>query len=127
MVISTKTVGPAVTDESMDIAPEWQMNPSNTSIQGHREDGRTIAIHSLCVLPAFQGRGLGKTIMKSYQQRMETSGVADRIALLSHDHLGRMYEGMGFQAKGKSNVRFAGGGWNSLVKEISILSAISTD
>lgn len=111
----------------MDIAPDWQMNSSSTSIQGHREDGRTIAIHSLCVLPAFQGRGLGKTIMKSYQQRMETSGVADRIALLSHDHLARMYEGMGFQAKGKSNVRFAGGGWNSLVKEILILSAISTD
>lgn len=52
---------------------------------------------------------------------METSGIADRIALLAHDHLVEMYEGMGFEGKGKSNVRFAGGGWNSLVSEISFL------
>ena len=54
--------------------------------------------------------------MKSYQQRMETCGIADRIALLAHDHLVPMYEGMGYDTKGKSNVRFAGGGWNDLVR-----------
>ena len=124
MVISAKTTGPAVTDESMDVPPDWEMNRSSTSIYGHREDGRTIAIHSLGVLPALQGRGLGKTIMKSYQQRMESSGIADRVALLAHDHLVQMYEGMGFEVKGKSDVRFAGGGWNSLVSEISFLSGI---
>ena len=122
MVISTKTVGSSVTDGSMDIAPNWETNPSNTSIHGHREDGRTIAIHSLCVLPAFQGKGLGKTLMKSYQQRMETSGIADRMALLAHDHLVQMYEGLGFEGKGKSDVRFAGGGWNSLVSALPFLS-----
>ena len=52
---------------------------------------------------------------------METSGIADRIALLAHDHLVDMYEGMGFDSAGKSNVRFAGGGWNDLVSEISCL------
>ena len=123
MVISTKTIGPSVTDGSMEIAPDWEINPSNTSIHGHREDGRTIAIHSLCVLPAFQGKGLGKTIMKSYQQRMETSGIAGRIALLAHDHLVQMYEGLGFEGRGKSDVRFAGGGWNDLVRAIPFLPA----
>ena len=53
--------------------------------------------------------------MKSYQQRMETSGIADRLALLAHDHLVPMYEGLGFEGRGKSDVRFAGGGWNNLV------------
>ena len=53
---------------------------------------------------------------------METSGIADRIALLAHDHLVDMYEGMGFDGAGKSNVRFAGGGWNDLVSEIPSLS-----
>lgn len=122
--MSTKTIGPTVTDESMDVAPNWKMKPSNTSIHGHREDGRTIAIHSLSVLPVFQGRGLGKTIMKSYLQRMETSGIADRVALLAHDHLLEMYEGMGLEGKGKSDVRFAGGGWNNVVWEISFFSAL---
>ena len=115
-----------VTDESMGIAPNWKINPSNATIHGHREDGRTIAIHSLSVLPAFQGRGLGKTIMKSYQQRMETSGVADRISLLAHSHLVEMYEGLGFEGKGKSDVRFAGGGWNDLVSHVSLLLVVSS-
>ena len=53
--------------------------------------------------------------MKSYEQRMETSGIADRIALLAHDHLVKMYEGLGFENRGKSNAKFGGGGWNSLV------------
>lgn len=62
--------------------------------------------------------------MKSYQQRMETSGVADRVTLLAHDHLMQMYEGLGFEAKGKSDVRFGGGGWNSMVSDISFLSGV---
>lgn len=62
--------------------------------------------------------------MKSYQQRMETSGIADRIALLAHDYLMEMYEGMGFEGNGKSNVRFAGGGWNNLVNKISFLAGV---
>ena len=53
--------------------------------------------------------------MKSYQQRMETSGIADRIALLAHDHLMKMYKDMGFEDRGKSEVKFGGGGWNDLV------------
>ena len=53
---------------------------------------------------------------------METSGIADRIALLAHDHLVEMYEGMGFEGAGKSNVRFAGGGWNDLVRETPFLA-----
>lgn len=46
---------------------------------------------------------------------METSGIADRVALLAHEHLIRMYEGMGFVDKGKSAVKFGGGGWTDLV------------
>lgn len=63
--------------------------------------------------------------MRSYNQRMETSGVADRIALLAHDHLVGMYKDLGFQDKGKSEVRFAGGGWNSLVSEMVSLSRVT--
>ena len=62
--------------------------------------------------------------MKSYQQRMETSGIADRIALLAHDHLVQMYEGMGYDTKGKSDVRFGGGGWNDLVRRFDFLSGL---
>lgn len=123
MVIATKTVNRSVTDESMEIPPRWQDAASarDTNVHGHQENGRTIAIHSLGVLPAYQRRGLAKTLMKSYEQRMETSGIADRIALLAHDHLLRMYEEMGFEDRGKSDVKFGGGGWNNMVRQASDL------
>ncbi|MCJ1450961.1 hypothetical protein MMC28_001295 [Mycoblastus sanguinarius] len=121
MIIATKTSSGSITDESMEYPPDWQSTHSTPQeARGHQEAGRTICIQTLGVLPAYQGRGLGKTIMKSYQQRMETSGIADRIALLAHDHLVKMYsEGMGFEDRGKSDVKFGGGGWNSLIYEFT--------
>jgi len=116
MIIATKTTAISVTDESMEFPPDCHSGRGpQQEIRGHQEHGRTIGVHSLGVLPAYQRRGLVKTIMKSYQQRMETSGIADRIALLAHEHLVRMYEGLGFEDKGKSTVKFGGGGWNNLV------------
>lgn len=120
MIIATKTTSPAVTDASIDFPPNWQHPSSAASSpgpdpRGHHENGRTIALHTLAVLPAFQGRGLARTIMKSYEQRMETSGIADRIALLAHEPLVPMYVGMGFEDRGKSECTFGGGGWNRLV------------
>lgn len=87
-VIATKCVSTTVTDESMDYPSDWRSRGVSLSErQGHQEHGRTIAIHSLAALPEFKGRGLGKIVMRSYMQRMESSGIADRIVLLAHDHL----------------------------------------
>lgn len=52
-------------------------------------------------------------------QRMETSGIADRIALLAHDHLVKYYEALGFRNVGKSQASFGGGGWNDLIYDVS--------
>ena len=116
MIIATKTSAPYLTDESLEYPPNWTTQPSSPEeTRGHQEHGQTICIHTLGVLPAYQGRGLAKTIMKSYQQRMETSGIAERIALLAHEHLVKMYETLGFVDKGRSPVKFSGGGWTNLV------------
>ena len=85
---------------------------------GHHTLGRTITIHSVCVLPQFQGCGLGKMVLRSYIQRMETSGIADRAALLAHPELIPWYMGLGFQNRGASKVQFGGGGWHDLVRGI---------
>ncbi|KAL9003121.1 MAG: hypothetical protein Q9188_003985 [Gyalolechia gomerana] len=118
-VIATKCATSAVTDESMEIPPDWRPSNSPSESRGHQEHGRTIAIHSLASLPEFKGRGLGKIIMKSYVQRMETSGIADRIALLAHEHLVKYYEALGFRNWGKSQASFGGGGWYDMIYEIS--------
>ena len=118
MIVATKTTTLVATDAAMQYPENWKQSTllsSKDDPRGHKEYGRTIALWSVAVLPAYQGKKLGMTIMKSYQQRMETSGIADRIVLLAHDPLVKMYEGMGFQTKGKSEVKFAGGEWNDMV------------
>lgn len=82
---------------------------------GHQEQGGTICIHSLAVAPEFQKMGLGSVLMKSYIQRMKDSKIADRLALLAHDHLIEFYTGLGFKNMGPSAVTSCGGNWNNLV------------
>ncbi|MCJ1485707.1 hypothetical protein MMC06_005882, partial [Schaereria dolodes] len=132
-VIATKTNTPHVTDASIDFPISFPSHPDydcNTSIRspsteesfaasgrslvGHDESGRTLAIHSLCVLSKFQRRGLGKTILKSYMQRMDGSGLADRVALLAHDELVPWYTALGFNDNGQSAVTVGGGGWREM-------------
>ena len=116
MVIATKAASQYVSDASMEVPPEYDSQTGAPEDErGHVEGGRTICIHTLGVLPAYQRRGLGKVLMTSYQQRMESSGVADRIALLSHEPLIKMYTGMKFEERGQSDVTFGGGGWTNLV------------
>ncbi|KAK3680802.1 hypothetical protein LTR37_021044 [Vermiconidia calcicola] len=111
-IVATKTTNSTVKDSDMSI-PD-----SPDSKVGHTDEGRTICIHSLAVLPQYQKRGLGKTLLKAYLQRMEGQGVGDRVALIAHEHLIAYYEGFGFENKGKSEAQFGGGGWYDLVREL---------
>lgn len=112
-VVATKTANLIVTDDDMAIPAPGQNDPK----LGHKEHGSTICIHSLAVLPEYQHRGLGKTLLKAYLQRMESHRVADRAALIAHDHLLSFYEKFGFVNKGRSAAQFGGGAWFDMVKE----------
>jgi ribosomal protein S18 acetylase RimI-like enzyme len=100
-------------------SPDAQPPKDESEAVGHQVRGKTIAIHSLAVSPAHQRKGLGKTIMRAYIQRMEDSATADRLALLAHDHLIPYYEGLGFTKRGESKATFGGGGWYDMVRLIS--------
>lgn len=82
---------------------------------GHEEGGSTIAIHSLAVLPEHQGKQVGSTLMKSYIHRIREAQIADRIAIIAHDHLIPFYESFGFESRGPSKCQFGGGGWVDMV------------
>ncbi|KAI9798755.1 MAG: hypothetical protein M1833_004585 [Piccolia ochrophora] len=119
-VVATKCDSDVVTDEAMDIPHHGATAGSGgASCAGHREEGRTIALHSLAVLSEFQAKGLGTTILKSYLQRMGPSGIADRVALLCEKELVKFYEEAGFEDKGRSKARFGGGDWNDMVFELA--------
>jgi GNAT superfamily N-acetyltransferase len=69
----------------MSVPEDWDAERPLPSRLGHQEDGRTIVLHSVAVLPAFQGQGLGKVLMMAYMQQMNGAGIADRLALIAHD------------------------------------------
>ncbi|QSZ33886.1 hypothetical protein DSL72_005460 [Monilinia vaccinii-corymbosi] len=117
-VVATKTHDLTASDASMGVPEGWEATkPPRTSL-GHHEDGRAIVIHSLAILPAFQGRGLGKILMTAYMQQMNSAGIADRLALIAHDHKINFYKMLGFIEKGKSAAEFGGGDWYDLIYEL---------
>ncbi|EDN10652.1 conserved hypothetical protein [Histoplasma mississippiense (nom. inval.)] len=123
-IIATRTRALYVTDASMGIPPNWRdksssrLQSSNWSEQpGHQDQGSTIALHSLAVLPEHQGKRLGSTLLKAYVQRIRDAEIANRIALLSHGHLIPFYTSLGFKNRGLSDCTFGGGGWYNMVLE----------
>lgn len=119
-ICATKTRNELISDDDMKVPPNWrdQPHPADATV-GHQEDGRTIALHSLAVEPKFQGQGLGKTLLKAYVQRMQNSGVADRISILTYDRLVSFYESVGFENRGASKVQYGGGGWVDMVRSFN--------
>lgn len=112
-VIATKTNNQRIADDDMKVPHSLAHgNGSGESRIGHQEDGRTIAVHSLAVLPEYQNRGLGKILFKSYIQRMVEAENADRISILTYDKLVNFYSSnFGFRDVGKSEASFGGGDW----------------
>lgn len=103
----------------MAVPQNWEKKGSTSASSeyqvGHRDNGRTICIHSLAVLPQCQGQGLGSLLLKAYLQRLDSSGVADRVALLAHESLIGFYERLGFQNMGPSQATFGGEKWFDMV------------
>ncbi|KAI9839283.1 MAG: hypothetical protein M1819_003278 [Sarea resinae] len=118
-IVGTKCVSPTVTDASMEVPLDWKEAPSKNANLGHQEEGSTVALHGLAVLPEYQHKGLGTTILKSYIQRIKDANVSERIAIICHEDLIPFYESCGFVAKGKSPVTFGGGDWIDMVLEFS--------
>lgn len=84
-VVAAKTNDLTASDKSMDYPKDWDSpNPSKSDL-GHQEAGRTIVLHSVAILPQFQGRGLGRVLLMAYVQQMNGAGIADRLALIAHD------------------------------------------
>ena len=118
-----------------------EKSAKNVEFQGHNEAGRTLAVHSVAVLPAYQGLGVGRTLMKAYVQRMVESDIADRIAILVRkdtdaakqgkenvkmegdstekgevsDYTQGFFEKLGFEHKGASGVKRGEGQWLNMV------------
>ncbi|KAG0649432.1 Arylalkylamine N-acetyltransferase [Hyphodiscus hymeniophilus] len=125
-VVAAKTNDLSATDKSMDFPKDWDSEHPSKSDLGHQEAGRTIVLHSVAVLPQFQGRGLGRVLLQAYIQQMNGAGIADRLVLIAHDHKVGWYERFGFQNRGRSKAQFGGGEWYDMVYELKSLEPRAT-
>ncbi|KAK8223784.1 hypothetical protein IWZ00DRAFT_361041 [Phyllosticta capitalensis] len=115
-ILATKTRNELISDDDMKVPADWREKPHDAMRSlGHQEDGRTVAIHSLAVLPEYQKRGLGRTLLRAYIQRIQNSGVADRISIITHDALVPFYEDAGFTNRGPSKNQHGGVQWVDMV------------
>ena len=116
-----------VKDEDMDIpedinhstVPDVTNACPDSPRKGHKEDGRTICLHSLAVLPRYQRKGVGRTLLRSYLQTMREQQVADRVAIITYQELVELYEKFGFKSLGESTTKFGDGNWIDMVYDIS--------
>jgi GNAT superfamily N-acetyltransferase len=134
--VGTKCINTVVTDDSMGLPPEfdpsseryrdpklpgWDSSNLPPSKFGHQEAEQTLGLHSLGVLPEYQGKGYGKIMLRAYIERMRAAGIAKRIAIIAHDHLVGFYKGFGFADIGESEVRLGGGGWRNMVGDFKTI------
>ncbi|KAH8804980.1 acyl-CoA N-acyltransferase [Xylogone sp. PMI_703] len=122
-IVAAKTSDAVASDNSMGIPPNWASAHPPASELGHQESGRTVVLHSIAVAPGFQNRGLGRVLVLAYIQRLNEAGVADRLALIAHDHKVPWYEKLGFVNKGPSSAQFGGGGWYDMAFELKSIQA----
>jgi len=125
-VVATKTTDLTASDDSMGVPEHWESPNAEPTNVGHKEVGRTIVLHSVGILPGYQGRGLGRVLLMAYMQNINGAGIADRLALIAHDHKVSWYEKLGFANKGPSKTQFGGGGWYDMVFELKTLEARAT-
>ncbi|KAF4339146.1 acetyltransferase [Fusarium beomiforme] len=118
-VLATLGTHPVVTDADMAMPEKWRdSKASKGSPLGHQSSGRTICLHSFIVSPEVQGVGIGKTVMKSYLELMNASGMADRVAIICQPYAIQFYKCFGFKDLGLSTEALAGQGWHAMVLEL---------
>lgn len=77
---------------------------------GHHPNGKSVAIFSVAIDPKVQGKGVGKTLLNDFIERMKKAGK-ESILLICKDNLIGFYKKFGFQTLGKSNSTHGGFEW----------------
>ncbi|KAJ5454076.1 acyl-CoA N-acyltransferase [Penicillium daleae] len=124
-VIGARISSNTITEASMGMPENWQSLPVSEPVVvdgqtvGNDPSGGNVAIHSVVTIPEFQGKGIGRDMVKAYVEYIrEEARDVKSIVLIAHDYLIRFYEQGGFKNRGTSECRFAGGVWTDLVCDI---------
>ncbi|KAJ5950967.1 uncharacterized protein N7479_009380 [Penicillium vulpinum] len=117
-VIAVRSPYTRITDGSMSMPENWRTLPDdepvfvNDELIGNHKYGDTIAIHSVAISPEYQGKKVGRALVRAYIEHLGRGRFgAGRVVLIAHDYLVNFYESVGFKNQGRSQSNFAGGVW----------------
>ncbi|KAJ2808136.1 hypothetical protein H4R20_000991 [Coemansia guatemalensis] len=110
-VMSTQADAPLVTHRSM---------------EEHDPRGSTVCIHSVCVNPLWQRKGVASRLLEAYtssickyNSSLDPSGYKiKRLALLSRENLIPLYERAGYTTLGKSSVVHGTETWYDCIMDL---------
>ncbi|UZJ51316.1 hypothetical protein CBS101457_000636 [Exobasidium rhododendri] len=100
---------------------------SARSLKVHTDDEHSwlVCLHSVCVAPEYQRKGLALKLIEEYMTRLRKVEEGDNkkhyecVALLVHEELVALYAKAGFKMLGVSHVNWGSGGWFEMRRYIS--------
>jgi guanine nucleotide exchange factor len=87
---------------------------THESMSRHEADGRSVCIHSVCVDSSYRRRGVASKLLEEYSKRLSEDLTIHQLLLIAHDDLIQLYEGAGFEFRGKSPVEHGSRAWFEL-------------
>lgn len=101
-VCSTATRSPILTHDSMST---------------HEADGPYIAIHSVCVAETHLRKGIASALLREYLARLERDPAVQGARLIAHEELVPLYQKVGFELVGPSEVQHGARPWFELRRD----------
>jgi ribosomal protein S18 acetylase RimI-like enzyme len=120
-ILVTLTDNELVEESDIAVPQGWNTTTVDASqATGHQPCGRTVALHSLAVLPELQGSRVGTTLLRAFIQMVKDAKIVERISLITFEELVPWYERFGFENQGKSKNEYAGKEFYDLVGDFDI-------
>ena len=70
------------------------------------EQESCVFLKTICVLPAYQHRGIGTTLIRSLQQNAVRTGVPVMLQVLKSNRARGLYERLGFEILGETDTHY---------------------
>ncbi|XP_033644962.1 uncharacterized N-acetyltransferase C9.02c-like isoform X1 [Asterias rubens] len=93
---------------------------THESMYKHTPEGKTVCVHSVAVDQEHQRQGIATSLLKHLLQHVqENFDKVTKVSLLCHDKLKLLYEKVGFQCRGLSEVVHGPRPWFDMEYSIS--------
>jgi guanine nucleotide exchange factor len=97
----------------------------------HDPAGQSICIHGVCVRVEHRRKGIATALLKEYLNRISAAAddpmrlerVYERVLLITHEEMRKLYEGAGFTWIGKSDVAHGSKPWFEMRWDVPSTSA----